>query len=156
MDVERYEKIFLSMGASLLVLFLACLAYASVGMGIHLPGDHGTHLDPATMRKTAPFDAPGVHQTAPGKYDVVLIGQAWTYDPKEVRIPAGSDVTFLATSADVIHGFMLDGTRLNAMLIPGQVTELHYRFDEPGEHLIICHEYCGLGHHLMSGKVIVE
>ena len=31
-----------------------------------------------------------------------------------------------------------------------------YRFDEPGEYLLICHEYCGLGHHMMYGRIIVE
>ena len=28
-------------------------------------------------------------------------------------------------------------------------------FDEPGEYLIVCNEYCGLGHHFMQGKLIV-
>ncbi|HUF70564.1 MAG TPA: hypothetical protein VMM79_18085 [Longimicrobiales bacterium] len=42
------------------------------------------------------------------------------------------------------------------MLIPGQVSRNTYTFDEPGEHLIICHEYCGIAHHAMFGRVIVE
>jgi cytochrome c oxidase subunit 2 len=29
-------------------------------------------------------------------------------------------------------------------------------FDKPGEYLFICHEYCGLAHQTMAGKVIVE
>ena len=29
-------------------------------------------------------------------------------------------------------------------------------FETPGEYLVVCNEYCGLGHHLMQGKVIVE
>jgi cytochrome c oxidase subunit 2 len=65
-------------------------------------------------------------------------------------------VTFIATSTDVLHGFEIAGTRLNMMLIPGQVAKNSYTFPEPGEHLIICHEYCGAGHHVMYGKVIVE
>ena len=31
-----------------------------------------------------------------------------------------------------------------------------WRFDEPGEHLLVCHEYCGIGHHTMAGRFIVE
>ena len=42
------------------------------------------------------------------------------------------------------------------MLIPGQVSRATYTFREPGEHLLVCHEYCGAGHHLMFGKVTVE
>jgi cytochrome c oxidase subunit II len=30
------------------------------------------------------------------------------------------------------------------------------RFDRPGEYPMICHEYCGIAHHTMSGKIIVE
>jgi len=103
-----------------------------------------------------PFDNPGVRETAPGRYEVVMIGQAWSFTPGEVRVPAGSEVTFLMTSPDVIHGFHVEGTRLNVMLIPGQVARVSYTFEEPGEHLIICHEYCGIGHHNMWGKVVVE
>ncbi len=155
MDAKRYERIFLSLGAGLLVLFLGALVYAAVGMGMHLPG-HGGQLDPRAVRTTPPFDSPGVRQVAPGRYEVVLIGQAWSYVPNEIHVPAGAEVLFRATSADVIHGFMLEGTRLNAMLIPGEITELAYRFETRGEHLLICHEYCGRGHHLMFGKVVVE
>jgi cytochrome c oxidase subunit II len=155
MDAKRYERIFLCLGAGLLVLFLSALIYAAVGMGIHLPGQAG-ELDPRTVRNTPPFDSQGVRQVAPGRYEVVLIGQAWSFAPNEIHVPAGAEVRFRATSADVIHGFMLEGTRLNAMLIPGEITELVYRFEERGEHLLICHEYCGRGHHMMFGKVVVE
>ncbi len=65
-------------------------------------------------------------------------------------------MTFISTSADVIHGLHIERTRVNVMLIPGQISKVEYTFDEPGEYLMICHEYCGSGHHLMYGKVIVE
>jgi cytochrome c oxidase subunit 2 len=42
------------------------------------------------------------------------------------------------------------------MLIPGQISRNTYTFQEPGEHLIICHEYCGIAHHTMYGRLIVE
>ena len=56
----------------------------------------------------------------------------------------------------MIHGFFIPGTRVNMMLIPGQVSEFDYRFTKPGEYLLICHEYCGRLHHTMSGKVVVK
>ncbi len=92
----------------------------------------------------------------PGRYEVVLLGSAWSWNPAEIRVPAGSEVTFLAAATDVIHGLHIEGTRVNMMLIPGQISRNTFRFEEPGEHLLICHEYCGAAHHLMSGKVIVE
>ncbi len=155
MRVHVYEKAFLWVGGATLVVFMGALAFATLGAGIHLP-DRVGKIDPRAVRETPPFDNPGVREVAPGRYEVVMIGQIWSFIPNEVRIPAGSEVRFRMTSADVIHGFNIERTNVNAMLIPGQVTEMTYRFERPGEHLIICHEYCGLGHHLMYGRFIVE
>ena len=65
------------------------------------------------------------------------------------------------TSRDVIHGFLVPDTVINAMILPGQVTKVSYTFEDPGEYKFICHEYCGLandqiGHHSIFGKVVVE
>lgn len=155
MIAERYERVFLVVSGAVLVVFLAALVWASVGMGIHLPGRAG-EIDPATVGETPPFDEPGVREVSPGVYEVVVIGRAWLFQPREIRVPAGAEVRIVATSADVVHGFSVEGTRVNMMLVPGQISEITTRFREPGEHLLICHEYCGMAHHRMFGKVIVE
>jgi cytochrome c oxidase subunit 2 len=41
------------------------------------------------------------------------------------------------------------------MIVPGEVTHVTYTFSRPGEYLVLCHEYCGLGHQQMYTKVIV-
>lgn len=155
MKIEQYEKAFLGVGAVMLIVFFIALGYTSIAMGINLPGDAG-RIDPTEVRSIPPFDEPGVFERGPGRYDVVMVGQAWAFQPNEVRIPAGSEVTFIATTVDVLHGIHVDGTLVNMMLIPGQISRNTYRFDEPGEHLLICHEYCGTGHHIMAGRVVVE
>jgi cytochrome c oxidase subunit 2 len=76
--------------------------------------------------------------------------------PDPIELPAGSEVTFYITSRDVVHGFEVAGTNINAMVIPGEVSKITAEFDEPGEHGIVCHEYCGSGHHDMAGKLIVR
>ena len=155
MKVHTYEKAFLAVGAGVLVICGAALIYATVGMGIHLPG-RTAEIDPRQVFTTPPFDQVGVRQTGPNQYEAVIIAQAWVFLPPEIRVPAGAEVTFTATALDILHGLNVEGTRLNMMLIPGQVSRNTYRFREPGEYLMICHEYCGLGHHTMAGKVIVE
>lgn len=155
MNAERMEKAFLVVSGALLGAFLLALLYASVAHGISLPGRNG-ELDPTQVRQTAPFDAPGLREVAPGEYEAVVLGMAWAFQPAEIRIPAGSQVTFIATSVDVLHGFAIEGTTVNGMLIPGQVTRITHTFSRPGEHLIICHEYCCVMHHIMDGKVIIE
>ena len=83
----------------------------------------------------------------------VLFNRAYT--PNAIQVPAEAEVTFKVTSVDVIHGFMIPNTPVNAMLIPGHVTEVTYEFDEPGEHNVVCHEFCGIGHHTMFMTVEV-
>ncbi|HKN15068.1 MAG TPA: cytochrome c oxidase subunit II [Candidatus Binatus sp.] len=160
--MERYEKAFLTACAAVLVIFLCALGYGSVGMGVHLPSHSGMiYCDVGqklrkVLRATPPFDHIGVQQIAPGKYQAVVIAQTWSFTPDEIDVPVDADVSFVATSSDVIHGFFIPGTRVNMMLIPGQVSEFDYRFTKPGEYLLICQEYCGRLHHTMSGKVVVK
>jgi cytochrome c oxidase subunit II len=155
MKIHSFEKAFLAVGAGLLVACALALVYATYAHGIHLPDKAGM-LDPKQVYTTPPFDNPGVRQTGENRYEVVLIGAAWTFTPAEIRVPAGAEITFISTATDVLHGFNIEGTRVNVMLIPGQISRVVHTFREPGEYLTICHEYCGLGHHIMAGKVIVE
>jgi len=147
-----FEKAFLLTGLVLLGLCFVALLYTSVAMGISLPGRAGT-VDPAALNQTPPFDQPGVRQVGPNAYEVVIIGFAWGFEPREVRVPVGAEVTFISTSRDVLHGIHVDGTRINVMLVPGQVSRVRYTFRQPGEHLMLCHEFCGLAHHAMFGRV---
>lgn len=155
MKVHTYEKAFLSVGGIFLVVCLGALFYASEALHKKLPGDVN-RIDPLQVYSTPPFDKPGVRQTGPNAYDVVVIGQMWSFTPNAITIPVGADITFIATSTDVIHGLYIAGTRVNLMLVPGQVAKNTYRFEKAGEHLLICHEYCGLAHHNMFGKVTVK
>jgi cytochrome c oxidase subunit II len=155
MKIHTYEKAFLAVGGVLLVLCAIALVYATFGHGAHLPTDVG-RVVPQDVYTTPPFDQPGVRQTGDNSYEVVVIGQAWSFNPAEIRVPAGAEITFISTSIDVLHGIHVEGTRLNMMLIPGQISRMHHTFREPGEHLMICHEFCGIAHHVMYGRVIVE
>src|SRR5574341_1869666 len=153
--VYLYELAWILPSIAIPVGMLVALIVSAFGAGIHLPGDEG-RVDPAKVAETAPFDRPGVVELAPGRYEVRLVSQVWAFEPREVRVPAGSTVTFVSTSKDVVHGLFIPGTNVNVMLLPGQVTRATARFSRPGEYLILCHEYCGLAHHIMEGKLIVE
>lgn len=154
--VHQVEKAFLILGAAILVAFLGALFLASLAMGINLPGkvDEGI-VDPTEVRTTPPFDDPGVFPNDDGGYDVVLRGEMWRFVPSEIVVPAGEEITFIATSPDVIHGLHVEDTRINMMLIPGQIGRNEYTFREPGDYQMICHEYCGPAHHTMYGNVRV-
>jgi cytochrome c oxidase subunit 2 len=153
--VYLYELAWILPSIAIPVGMLAALTVTAFGAGIHLPSVAG-RVDPRRVAETAPFDAPGLVQLGPGRYEARMTGQVWTFSPNELRVPAGSTVTFVATSKDVVHGLFIPKAHVNAMLLPGQVTRVTARFDRPGEYEILCHEYCGIAHHAMWGKVIVE
>ena len=135
---------------------LVAVIVSAFGMMIHVPADAGT-IQPAAIDSTPPFDQPGeLRQVGPNEYEIALVAQIWVFNPREIRVPANSRVTFVATSRDVIHGLHIEGTNVNVMLIPGRITRQTAVFREPGEFRFVCHEYCGSGHHLMFGSVIVE
>ena len=64
-------------------------------------------------------------------------------------------VVFRVTSPDVVHGFLIAGTNVNSMVVPGFVAEVRTRFDQPGDHLMPCQEYCSVGHQGMWARVKV-
>jgi len=134
---------------------LVALLVTAFGMGIHVPSYTGV-IDPRLAAQTPPFDQPGLRQVGPDQYQAVLLAQIWYFQPREIRVPVGAQVEFVATSQDVIHGLRIQGTNVNLMLIPGQVARASARFARPGEYLFVCHEYCGVAHHTMAGKIIVE
>jgi cytochrome c oxidase subunit 2 len=41
------------------------------------------------------------------------------------------------------------------MVLPGQVSKLTIKFDKAGTYNFICTEFCGAGHGVMYGAVIV-
>ena len=155
LHVDKYERIFLYLTVAVLVAAFAAVVATAVGANIHLPDKAATIL-PEDIDTTAPFDAPGLYQVGDNEYQAVIIAQAFNFTPDEIRVPEGATVTFLLVTRDVIHGFMIPRTNVNAMIVPGQVTEITYQFKDAGEHQILCHEYCGIGHQGMFGKVVVE
>jgi cytochrome c oxidase subunit 2 len=155
MKVDLYERMFLALTVAMLVIFIGALGASVLAVGIHVPG-HVGRQNPTTLFQTAPFNEPGLKQLGPGNYQVIMQARTWAFVPNEVRVPAGSKVTFTIASHDVVHGFNIERTNANLMLVPGQVATVTVTFRQAGEYLIICHEYCGVGHHQMFGKVIVQ
>jgi len=132
-----------------LIFCAACLAligWAAVKLGVTVPG---------CVTDVKPFTEGSVTQTAPGRYEAHVVAKNWTFLPTKITVPKGSVVDFYITSKDVVHGFDIDGTNVNLMAIPGAVTYAQARFDTPGRHSVLCHEYCGNGHHDMLGRIEV-
>ncbi|HMQ25767.1 MAG TPA: cytochrome c oxidase subunit II [Acidimicrobiales bacterium] len=155
MHVEKYERWFMYATAVVILGSVIGLIVSVAGHHAALPEPSG-RVQPADIDTTAPFDQPGYRDTGEGTGELVLIGQAWQWTPQEVTVPAGTEVTIKAVSRDVIHGIRIPDTNANVMVIPGQVSEIDVNFDEPGQYSVLCHEYCGIGHHTMFMTINVE
>lgn len=155
MHVDLYEKIWMYAAAGIIVIFLASMGYTTIGRAMQ-PPSHIETIDPRAMAGDEEFGNPGVTVHADGSATVVIQAFMFAFLPTEIRVPRGRDVTFRMTSPDVVHGFQIVQTNGNTMVVPGYVSQFTTRFDRAGEYLIVCNEFCGLGHHLMSAKLIVE
>lgn len=157
MHVDFYESLWIRISIVVLVIFVLAILFAGSAYSIQVPGVYA-RIDPNTLLtpEVSQFAEPEVRELAPGRYEAYVRAQIWRFEPGEIRIPAGSTITFYVTSLDVLHGFKILNTNINMMVLPGQVSTLTAEFDEPGTYNIICHEYCGALHHTMYGQIIVE
>ncbi len=101
------------------------------------------------------FRHPGVVKLGPHHYQVALIARQFQFDPDKIVVPTNARIDFYVTSADVIHGFELPGTDVNVEVLPGYVAHVFATFHKPHKYLVVCDQYCGIGHQNMIGKLDV-
>ena len=89
----------------------------------------------------------------PGSH-VYLQASMWAWMPV-LKLQEGAEYTLHLSSLDVNHGFSLFPLNVNFQVVPGYDYGLRVRPSTTGEFQILCNEFCGIGHHLMVGKVIV-
>lgn len=87
--------------------------------------------------------------------EVYLLGRMWNWYPV-LKLKQGVEYTLHLSSTDLNHGFSLYPVNLNFQVIPGYDYALKITPNKAGDFRIICNEFCGIGHHLMVGRVLVE
>lgn len=155
MHVELYERIWMWIGAGIIVLFLGSLLVPAVTLAIN-PPSHIETVDPTKLADHPEFGAGRIVTGPDGRVVVSVITSMFAFGPDPIEIPANTPVTFRITSSDVIHGFQVIGTNANAMAVPGYVSQFTMTFPRAGEYTVACHEYCGVLHHVMVGKLVVK
>ena len=87
--------------------------------------------------------------------DVYLVGMMWRWTPV-LKLQKGATYMLHLSAMDVNHGFSLYPINANFQVVPGYDYGLKVTPTESGDLRIVCNEFCGIGHHLMVGRVIVE
>lgn len=108
-----------------------------------------------TTYQTGELDGVPVVAPPPGS-NVYLEARAFAWRPV-IQLQRGQTYRFLISSRDVQHGFSLVMAphSIDFQVLPGYVTVVELTPEDAGEYPIVCNEYCGLGHHLMVGRIVV-
>ncbi len=91
---------------------------------------------------------------APPGGDAYLQAQMWSFYPA-LRFKKGQTYRLHISSMDLQHGFSVQPINMNFQILPGYDHVLTITPTMSGEFPIVCNEFCGIGHHQMTGKIIV-
>ena len=113
------------------------------------PGADGV-LGAAEINLINPDNPFGINPRDPYGRDDILV------ETNELHLPIGRPVKMVLRSKDVLHDFYVPQFRAKMDLVPGIVTYFWMTPTTTGSFDILCAELCGVGHHQMRGRVVVE
>lgn len=90
----------------------------------------------------------------PAGSDIYLEARMWQWSPV-LKLKKDVEYMLHLSAKDVNHGFSVFPINLNLQVVPGYDYGVKVVPNEAGEFKIICNEFCGIGHHLMVGKIVV-
>ena len=113
------------------------------------PGKDGVlgTTDPRNVNDNNPF---GINPKDPKGKDDILI------DGDDLHLPKGKSIKMLLRSLDVLHDFYVPQFRAKMDIVPGMITYFWFQPTRNGTYDVLCFELCGVGHHAMRSKVVVE
>lgn len=152
----RAESRWATLSIGILVFLATMAAFAGIRHAT-MPQYQVETIDPATLHLRGEFVETNLGSAVEpdGSVTVRIVGQQYSFTPQCILVPTDTQITFRATSADALHGFLIEGSNINSMLVPGYISSLPAHFHESGEHLMPCQEFCGVGHEAMWAKVKV-
>ena len=155
-DILKTELRWAAIAVAAVALIVAVIVISSVTRMLQ-PPSHIETIDPAGLHVSGEFIESnlGTTQNPDGSVTVRVIATQFAFVPHCLAVPVQQAVTLRVTSPDVIHGFLVAGTNVNTMVVPGYISQVHTVFRNAGNYLMPCHEFCGLGHSEMWSIVHV-
>ena len=152
----RVERRWASVSVGLVLLLVVVATYAGVHQAV-MPQARLETADPRTLHIAGEFVEANLGSTLEpdGTVTVRAIGQQYSFTPQCITVPTDTPIIMRVTSADAVHGFLIQDTNVNVMLVPGYISTIATRFATAGDHTMPCHEFCGIGHEGMWGQIQV-
>jgi cytochrome c oxidase subunit 2 len=107
-------------------------------------------IEQYTVRQEGAFP---VVRPPPGS-DVYLMGRVYMWWPM-LELEKDKSYRLHLSSIDLQHGFSLQPVNINIQVHPGYEHVMTMTPNQAGQFGIVCNEYCGLGHHTMTGRIYV-
>lgn len=154
--ITQTERRWFCVMAAMLGVMVAVVVVTGMTNMLH-PPSNVEKIDSTTLHLRGEFVESnlGAASDADGSVTVRILAQQYTFVPQCVTIPVDTPIHFRLTSSDVTHGFFVDDTNTNGMIVPGFITDVRARFRRPGTYTMPCDEFCGYGHHAMAARVVV-
>ncbi len=90
-----------------------------------------------------------------GAREIEITGTSFAFDPEEITVAAGEDITIVLTADDILHDFTLEDAEGHVAADAGETASGGMRIDEPGTYTYYCsvegHREAG-----MEGTLVVE
>lgn len=87
---------------------------------------------------------------------IQMTAKRYAFTPATITVKRGERVKLIITALDREHGFKLPALNIDQKLKKGVPTTVEFTADKAGTFTFKCSVFCGLGHHRMKGKLIVE
>jgi cytochrome c oxidase subunit II len=152
----RIERRWAMLAVALIGVLIAMVIYTGLHWAM-MPPSRVETIRPESLHVAGEFVESNLGSAVEpdGSVTVRMVAQQYSFTPQCVLVPTDTPITFRATSADVVHGFLVTGTNINSMVEPGYVSTFRTTFPQAADHLMPCHEYCGPGHQGMWAHVQV-
>ena len=104
------------------------------------------------------------HDPGPSPHRVQVTARKWSWwfdhpggrGSNELHLVAGRPTELVLGAVDVIHSLYVPEFRLKQDAVPGRYTRLVFTPTRPGTYPVLCAEYCGTNHSLMSAAAVVH
>ena len=100
------------------------------------------------------YGGPDGRVYVPPGTDAYILASRYTWYPNLV-LESSRKYRIWLSSADALHGFSLVGQNINLEVAPYHAMGAKFTIGKPGHYLIVCNEFCGLGHAHMIGHLDV-
>ena len=93
---------------------------------------------------------------APAPHEFTMTAKCYVFDPSVITVKKGEKVRLIITATDRDHGIKIKGYDIDQVLKKGDPTIIEFTADKVGTFEFKCSVSCGMGHHKMKGKLVVE